>query len=82
MTPISALEKLQLMHWDKHQAWRVNKVLFESTLREKEQFVLAQVIESYGKVCKHWKLNLSPEDSVLSAARGVVKLSDGCARRC
>ena len=45
------------------------KVLFESTLSEKESSVLAQVIESYGKVCKHWRLNLSLEDSVLSAAR-------------
>ena len=44
------------------------KVLFESTLREKESSVLAQVIESYGKVSKHWRLNLSPEDSVLSTA--------------
>ncbi len=44
------------------------KVLYESTLREKESSVLAQVIESYGKVCKHWNLNLSFEDSVLSAA--------------
>jgi cyclophilin family peptidyl-prolyl cis-trans isomerase/HEAT repeat protein len=43
-------------------------VLFESTLKEKESSVLAQVIESYGKVCKHWKLNLSAEDSVSSAA--------------
>ena len=44
------------------------KVLYECTLREKESTVLAQVIESYGKVSKHWNLNLSFEDSVLSAA--------------
>src|SRR5688572_19744171 len=39
------------------------QVLFESATKEKDPFVLAQVIESYGKVCKHWKLNLSPQDS-------------------
>ncbi len=44
------------------------KVLYEATRREKESSVLAQVIESYGKVCKHWNLNLTFEDSVLSAA--------------
>ncbi len=45
------------------------QVLFASANREKDPFVLAQVIESYGKVCRHWKLNLSPKDSVLSVAR-------------
>src|SRR5688572_21669605 len=48
---------------------RSEQMLFESAIKEKDDSVLAQVIEAYGKVSEHWKLNLAPEDSVLSAAR-------------
>lgn len=46
------------------------QVLFESIHNEKSNSVLAQEIESYGKVCRSWKLGLSFQDSVLSAALG------------
>jgi len=44
------------------------RVLAESISKEKNNVVLAEAIESYGKVCTSWKLNLSFQDSVLSAA--------------
>jgi cyclophilin family peptidyl-prolyl cis-trans isomerase/HEAT repeat protein len=46
------------------------QVLLESIQKEKNISVLAQEIESYGKVSRSWKLELSFQDSILSAAIG------------
>ena len=44
------------------------QILFKAADSEKNSSVLAQIIESYGKVCKEWKLEGSFGDSVLSSA--------------
>jgi cyclophilin family peptidyl-prolyl cis-trans isomerase/HEAT repeat protein len=43
-------------------------ILSEAFEKENEVAVRREIIESYGKVTKHWKLDVAPEDSILSDA--------------
>ncbi|HEX6225481.1 MAG TPA: peptidylprolyl isomerase [Chryseolinea sp.] len=47
---------------------RSEELLFEVVSKETNISVQAIEIESYGKVCRTWKLDVAPVDSVLSAA--------------
>lgn len=43
-------------------------ILFKSSLQEKNQSVLREIVESYGKVATEWNLTLSADDSTISRA--------------